>query len=421
MIRVPEIITPSAGDTAFPGPSRLENGIPVWLLPNGTVDLLRIEFVLPAGQIMEDVHLSATTTSAMLTEGTLDHDAETLNNLIDSTGAVITTTAGRETSGAVAVTLTRNLEEVMALTYELLFRPSFPEKEFRMLTEKRIQAFLTSRQRTSIIARELFWQALCGDANPYGRISALGDFSALTTADLKLFHHARYLAETMYITVAGKEPGRAMPVLEEFFGDAGPWRRERPGMMQFNPAPPGMITGEVPGSVQSTVRMGWRGITHGHPDYHGVTVAATILGGYFGSRLMRRIREEKGYTYGIHAMAGAFSHIGYIAVTTDVANEYRDETVNEIRSEIRKLCRQELGDEEMTLVRNHLLGETARLFDGPFVMADTIRTITDYDTGTDYYSSFAETVRTITPSRIRELFTLYFDPDNAWVIIAGAQ
>jgi len=181
----PAIITPSAGDTSFPEMTRLNNGVPVYLLGNGSVDLLRIEFVLNAGQMMENVHLAASATNAMLTEGTATHDAASINDLIDRTGAVFNHTSDKDSAGLVVITLTRKLEEVMTLAEEVLFHPSFPEKEFRMLTEKRLQAFLTGRQKTSVIAREVFYEALCGDRNHYGRITTPEDYKSLTTSDLR--------------------------------------------------------------------------------------------------------------------------------------------------------------------------------------------------------------------------------------------
>jgi predicted Zn-dependent peptidase len=421
--RAPAIITPSPGDTSFPEVTRLGNGVPVYLLGNGAVDLLRIEFVFNAGQLAESVHMTASATNAMLTEGTTSHNAAAINDLIDSTGAVFNHMADKDSAGLVTVTLTRKLEEVMALAAEVLFHPSFPEKEFRMLTDKRLQAFLTGRQKTSLIARELFYQALCGDSNPYGRITTAEDYAALRTEDLSMFHSRHYRADNMYITVAGRNPEQAMPVLDRYFSwpGTGEWHKPVIPSLTFRSTGPGAIFREMGNSVQSTVRMGWRGITRDHPDYQGLQVATMILGGYFGSRLMRNIREEKGYTYGIHAVSGAFHGIGYIAIMTDVANVYREETIKEIRAEIERLRSEEVHAEEMTLVRNHLMGEIARMFDGPFAVAEAIRGIIDYDAGTDYYTRLAETVRTITPDKIKELFNTYFNPGDAFEIIVGAK
>lgn len=419
----PAIITPSAGDTSFPKMDRLSNGVPVCLVGNGTVDLLRIEFVFRAGQVMEDVHLAASSANAMLTEGTADHDAATINDLIDSTGAALNHIADKDTAGLVTVTLTRKLEEVMALAREVLFSPSFPDNEFRMLTDRRIQSFLTGRQKTSVIAREAFYESLCGARNPYGRITEESDYRSLTTTDLRRFHKKHYNPGNMYITVAGREPEKTLPVLEKYFGSISSdvWEKPVTPSIKYETAEPGIIFREVPNSVQSTVRIGWKGITRDHPEYQALQVATMILGGYFGSRLMRNIREEKGYTYGIHAVAGAFRSLGYITIMTDVANEYRDATLTEIWKEIGRLREEEVSNDEMTLVRNHLMGELARMFDGPFSVAEAIKGIIDYEAGEDYYTRFAETVKTIAPARIKELFNTYFNPDQAYEIIAGVR
>jgi predicted Zn-dependent peptidase len=419
----PVIITPSAGETAFPEIARLSNGVPVYLFGKGTVDLLRIEFVLNAGQKMEKVHMAASTTNAMLTEGTEQHDAITLNDLIDSTGAMLNHTADKETASLIMITLSRKLAEVTALAEEVLYHPSFPETEFRMLIDKRVQAFLTSRQKTSVIGREEFYRSLCGNNNPYGRVTKLDDYQSLTTSATREFHSLYYRPDNMYITVAGRNPEQALPVLEKHFAVNGTvtWRKpEGPGLI-FETAKPGRTFCEVSNSVQSAVRLGWKGITHDHPDYQGLQVANMILGGYFGSRLMRNIREEKGYTYGINSVVGAFHDIGYITVITEVANNYREETIREIKKEITELSRNEVSQDELSIVRNHFMGEIARMFDGPFNSAETIRSIIDYDTGQDYFPRFIETVKTITPCKIKELFNTYFNTDNAFEIIAGAR
>ena len=420
---VPVINTPSAGDTSFPGIVRLGNGVPVYLVGNGTVDLLRVEFVFNAGQRMEEAHLSASAANTMLTEGTNMHDAVSLNELIDSTGAVFNHIADKDSASLVTVTLSRKLEEVMALAAEAIFQSTFPEREFRMMQEKKLQAFLTGRQKTSIRAREEFYRALCGETTAYGRVTKADDYKSLTAPEVRKFHSRHYTPGNMYITVAGHNPEQAFPILERYFAPREKMQWHEPVIpeMTFHGTSPGFIFCQVNDTVQSTVRLGWKGITRDHPDYQGVQVATMILGGYFGSRLMRNIREEKGYTYGIHAVAGAFRTIGYIVIMTDVANTYREATISEIKKEINRLREKEVDATEMTMVRNHIMGEIARMFDGPFAVAETIRGVIDYDAGHDYYTRLAETVNSITPGKIKELFNTYFNPDNAYEIIAGAQ
>lgn len=419
----PLIKTPSAGDTSFPANTSLSNGIPVYLIGGGSVDILRIEFIINAGQVTEHVPLSASVTNAMLTEGTEYHNAFDLNELIDRTGAVFNQSVEKEIAGLVIVTLPRKLDEVLSLAYEVLFHPSFPEEEFRMMIEKRIQTYMTGRKRTSVVAREQFFRALCGNDNPYGRVIDMDDYSFLSTSHLADFHRLHYRRDDMYITVAGQNPGQALPYLEKYFsaGNGMTWKKPELPVFNFMPPSATKIFAEVQGSVQSTIRVGWKGITASHPDYHPLKVATILLGGYFGSRLMRNIREEKGYTYGIHSVSGAFHDLGFITVITEVANNYREETIREITNEINLLAETAPGDDEMKIVRNHIMGETARMFDGPFAKAETLKTILDTAAGTEYYTEFTETVKSITPGKIKDLVNTYLIPEEAFVIIAGAK
>lgn len=417
----PGINIPAAGDTSFPPFTRLSNGVPVYLIGNGPEGLIRIEYVFNAGQRTERVHLASAAVNAMLTEGTELHNAASLNDLIDATGALFSLTADKDSAGLVTVTLTRKLDEVMSLAAEVLFRPSFPTREFRMMKEKRMQAFLTDRQRTSVRAREEFYRALCGDKTPYGRVTRAEDYASLTVSHLSDFHSGHYIPGNMYIIVAGHNPQQVLPLLEKHFSKegSGQWSKPEISPPEFGTARPGVIFCEVKDSVQSTVRVGWKGITRDHPDYLELQVATMLLGGYFGSRLMRKIREEKGYTYGIHAVAGAFHGIGYIVIMTDVANAWREETLGEIRKEIARLQEEEVSSDELLVVRNHTMGEIARLFDGPFSTAEAIKGIVDYDAGHDYYTRFTEAVNSITPGKIKELFNIYFNREEAYEIIAG--
>jgi len=369
------------------------------------------------------VHLAASTANAMLTEGTHNHDAMTVNDLIDRTGAAFTHMTDKDTAWLTVVTLTRKLGEVMALAAEVLFQPSFPGTEFRMLMERRSQSFLTNRQKTAVVAREEFYRALFGDNNPYGRVARLEDYTTLTTGDVAKFHSKHYIRNAMYITVAGKNPERALPELEKYFSCRGEEKWHKPSIpdLVFETAPPGRIFTEVSNSVQSGVRLGWRGITRDHPDYKGLQVANVILGGYFGSRLMRNIREEKGYTYGISSVASALRDIGFIAIVTEVANEYREKVIDEIRKEITLLSHTEVGEDELLIVRNHIMGEIARMFDGPFASAEAIKGLIDYGPDPDYYRKLEEKVRTITPGEIKELVATYYNTDTAIEVIAGAR
>jgi len=309
----------------------------------------------------------------------------------------------------------------MELAAEVLFQPSFPENEFRMLIERRVQRFMTNRQKTSVISRELFYNALYGES-PYGRITTIDDFKAMNTASVAEFHKAFYRPENLYITVSGKNPESALPALNKYFS-AHSSSVQKPGRVVVTPAKrkSTRLFSDMSDSVQSSIRIGWQGVEKSHPDFPALQIANTILGGYFGSRLMRNIREEKGYTYSIGSIAGALRFAGFITIITEVANGYRDKTMEEIFKEINILRETEPTDKEMLLVRNQIMGDMARAFDGSFALAECLRDVLDHGLSFDYYREFEETVKTITPHKIKELFNTYYNPDEAFEVIAGAK
>ncbi len=420
-ITQPATVTPTVGSIPEPEKVLLDGGVPVWLLGSGSEDLLRIEFVFEAGQVRERQHLTASLVNEMLTEGTLLYDAVTLNNIIDHTGAVFTPVVDKDNAGLVVITLSRTLDKVLELAAEVLFNPSFPENEFRMLIERRIQRFLTSRQKTSVVSRELFYNALFGNA-PYGRITTPDDFAVINTSLLQEFHKEFYNTGNLYITVAGKDPHRAIPSLNRYFSSSGNCRTGEPFTEQSKQViQKREYFAEMPDAVQSSIRIGWKGVCKSHPDFAPLQVANTILGGYFGSRLMKNIREDKGFTYSIGSLAGSLKYAGFITIVTEVANEYRVQTLNEINKEIDKLRQSTVPENELVMVRNQIMGDMARAFDGPFAVAEYLRGVLDHGLTLGYYRIFEETVKTITSDKIKELFNTYFITDESIEVIAGPR
>jgi predicted Zn-dependent peptidase len=174
-------------------------------------------------------------------------------------------------------------------------------------------------------------------------------------------------------------------------------------------------------AVQSAVRIGSSTINKRHPDYPGLKVLDTILGGYFGSRLMKNIREDKGYTYGIRSSVTSLDHSGYKVISTEVGNNNCTKAIDEIYKEIKRLQSELVGHDEMDTVRNYMAGELLRMFDGPFAIAESFRSAWEFGLGNDYYYKFAEKIKTITPDEIKSLAITYYSIDELYEIVAGSK
>jgi predicted Zn-dependent peptidase len=176
-----------------------------------------------------------------------------------------------------------------------------------------------------------------------------------------------------------------------------------------------------PESLQSALRIGSPTINKRHPDYPGLKILDSILGGYFSSRLMKNIREEKGFTYGISSSVSSLDLSGYKVISTEVSKENCQKTIDEIYREIRLLQAVPVDKEELDIVRNYMSGEMIRMFDGPFALAGSFKSVWQFGLDNTYYHQLADKIKTIDPDEIIELARTYYNVDELYQITAGAK
>jgi predicted Zn-dependent peptidase len=172
-------------------------------------------------------------------------------------------------------------------------------------------------------------------------------------------------------------------------------------------------------SVQTAIRLGCRAPTRHHTDYPGLFVLNTILGGYFGSRLMANIREEKGYTYNIYSSLDSMRFDAYLYIGTEVGHEHVEATRREIRYELETLRKKPISGEELQMVKNYIMGSFLTLLDGPFQTADLIKGLLMEDVPLAAFSQWVEGIGNTTPGSLQKLAGTYLDPDRMWEVIIG--
>jgi predicted Zn-dependent peptidase len=176
-----------------------------------------------------------------------------------------------------------------------------------------------------------------------------------------------------------------------------------------------------PLTVQTAIRIGSPTINKRHPDYPGLKILDSILGGYFGSRLMKNIREEKGYTYGISSSVSSLDLTGYKVISSEVSQKNSQKTINEIYKEIRLLQTLPVKKEEMAVVRNYMSGEMVRMFDGPFALAESFKSVWEFGLDNSYYYRLAGKIKTIDPDEIIELARTYYNIDELYEVTVGSK
>jgi zinc protease len=400
----------------------LNNRVPVYLIEAGTEDIMRLEFTFRAGQIREHLPMLASTTNMMLSEGSQNYSSEQLSRLLDYYGAFINLTPEKDLAGIVLFFLSKHIDKILELAREILFRPVFPEAELDSLMKKRFRWYQVNREKVSNLAIDQFFESVFGKHHPYGRQVHERDFERLNRGIIKDFYASYYTPDNMAVIISGKIHPQTTELLNRYFGEiiSNKINRKDPDLIPFGEKIKKVHT-EKPGTVQTAIRIGSLSINKRHPDYAGLKILSTLLGGYFGSRLMKNIREQKGYTYGISSSLSSLDHAGYKLIATEVSQKNLHETIDEIYKEIRLLQRIPVKNKEINVVRNYMSGEMVRMFDGPFALAESFKAIWEFGLDNNYYNHLAEKIKKISSDEIIELARTYYNIDELYQVTVGSE
>jgi predicted Zn-dependent peptidase len=282
---------------------RLPNGLSVWLVPLPDRELVSVQLLTDAGASSEDEAVGgvAALTAQVLVTGTQRLDAAAFAETTERLGIDVGSESSWDSARAGFTALGSKLEDGLALLSDMVRAPRLDEREFERLKAERLNDILQARADPGRLADESFLREVYADEVPYGRLSAgkPETVGVLEVAAAREFHATRYAPNVAHVVIAGGfDPDAALAAVERHLGD---WSGDGPGHRTIEPrARSGrrVVLVDRPGSVQSELRVGHLGIDRHHPRYFTALVMAALLGGVFGSRLNRRLREELGYTYG---------------------------------------------------------------------------------------------------------------------------
>ncbi|WP_116125731.1 M16 family metallopeptidase [Lewinella sp. IMCC34183] len=380
--------------------------------------ILSLEMIWRAGRPYEAQRFLAGTTNALLVEGTRHRPAAALESLFEQYGTSLETPDDYDTANLSLATIVRHADRLLPVMTEVIAEPAFSERELKRYRKRSRQQLREDLQDPDTLAYRYLSEATFGADHPYGYGGTKEDYDALTVAAVR-DHYARYYgAGNATLRVVGQLSDRVECLLEATFGQlpAG-----APVASPDYPEPitsPELIRVHRPRAQQTLIRRGRRGIRVTDADYPALCVLETILGGYYGSRLMRNIREEKGFTYGIDSDLDTYRFDGTFGIAADVANENLEAVRAEINTEMEKLRQELVPPSELDMVRAYLLGGLIMDLDGPLAVSSRYRSaiIKEYDAAAHLHR-LDETIRTITATEIQDLAQRYLLPELDWEVI----
>lgn len=412
------VTLPDAAVSTLPGGARLH------VLHNAAQPVVRLQAVFRAGKLAETKPGLALLTARMLLEGTATRTARQIADEVAFYGASLECEAGLDRATLTLYCLTRHLPALLPLVQDVLANPAFPAAELAQLQTRTLQNVQVERQKTAHLATECFNEALFGAENPYGRPFDDAAFEALTADDAHAFHAVSYLVKGAELFLSGDVAGLEPAVAAVFsrLPDAGNARPAAPAAKSAAPNVPGTVL-RVPlaGSLQASLRIGRHWPALGSPDTHRLNLLVKVLGGYFGSRLMRNIREDKGLTYGIYASVAPRERGTTLVIGTDVKGDQADFALAEIQNELRRLQEEPIPEDELHTVKSYVLGKFANELSTVFEQSDKYKTLIMLGLPADYYTTFVQQIESATAEELQALAQEYLSPESLQVVIAGPE
>lgn len=412
---VPQFFESSKINLPEPDIVTLSNGSRLFCIKIGDQPVVKIEFIFRAGNWFEAAPGIAFLTGKMLLEGTKSYSSNQIAQRFESYGAFVEISSGLDYVNLSLHLPIRHFYKVFDLVEEILFNPVFPEKELELLREIQIQQLRVNQLKNNFVGGRLFRSKLF-ENEPYGHVITEEIHNQITVEDLRN-HFRKWMAGRFECIVTGNFSNDLPDKICSQFND---YLKE---MIEFTPTRT-KRTGyfaeclEKEGSLQSSIFMGKRCINKSDENYPGLLLLNEVFGGYFGSRLMQNIREEKGYTYSIYSHLVTLKNHAYFIINSEVKKENKDQAIEEIQKEINLIKNEIIGKDELRKVKNYLKGSIINSLTSPFAISEKLKSIYFYDLDLGYYDQLFDQIDSMDELNLYNIAnTLLFDEQLSSVII----
>jgi predicted Zn-dependent peptidase len=397
----------------------LDNKVPVYAMNAGAQDVVMVEWVFDAGNWYDKQPMVAATTNFLIKNGTTSKTAYQINDFFEFHGAYLNRSCYNETASLTLHCLSKHLETLLPVVREIIETSIFPEQELGIYIQNQKQRLSVNLQKCDFIANRLIDEYLFGINHPYGTYSNAEDYDALNTDVINAFYKQYYLKGCCKIFVAGKMPTGYEAMLNKAFGTlplhAVPQAVVEHPIVTASQKKVEIINDE--NGVQGAIRMARPFPNRHHPDFQKAHVLNTLFGGFFGSRLMSNIREDKGYTYGIHSYFQNHVHASAWMISTEAGRDVCAATIAEVIKEMEILRNEPVAQDELDLVRNYMIGSLLGDLDGPFQLIGRWKNYVLNGLDENYFYKSIETIKSVTPQELQSLANTYLQPDDFYELV----
>ena len=403
---------------------KIENAwnIPFYAIHDEHQEVLKIEIVFRAGTKYAQNVIVPNFVNSMLPEGTSKRSANDIAERIDSYGAFLEQDIDKDHASVSLFTIQKFFPVTLPILMDVVFDATLPEEEFEIIRKARMQRYQVNMEKVGFVAGKKFVELLFPGSVYAGNFD-LESYQATNLHDLRAFYQKHYLDASFSIFLSGNILDDNIHVIKQHLSQKQSSEKHFIGSPEFSlkayQAQQCFI--EKPGALQSAIRIGRPLFGRNHPDFMGLKVLNVVLGGYFGSRLMKNIREDKGYTYGIGSGIATLEESGYFYISTEVGAQFCTKALDEIYKEIDLLQQHFIPEDELALVKQYMLGNLLKSFDGCFEQLERFKSIILQGNAHDFFDNYFDKIEQITSQELMQLAQQYLTKTTLTELVVGLK
>ena len=401
----------------------LANGLRVIVTRQTSVPKVSITLTVLSGYSSDPADLTglASLTADLIQEGTKTKTSREIRRAVFGMGGSLSAAASQDYTSVLARGLAEYAPRLLELTADVVMNPTIPEDEVAILKQQHLQGVAQQKASPQFVSNRTFRRALYGE-HPYARTSETeASLNAMDRAKLVAFHRDHYKPNNAFLLIVGAiDPDAMIAAANKAFGG---WARGDVAAPAY-PAPPALSGRHLyfvqrPNSVQSSISVGNIVVKRSDPRWFELTLANTIYGGAFNSRIVRNIREEKGYTYSPQSALTAFGDSGFYRFAADVRNEVTGPTLTEVFKEIDKMRAGGVEASELQGAKSYLRGIFPIQTASQTGLAATLNNVYVFGLPKDYPETFRSKVAAVTADQVKSASATLLGSDNSVIAVVG--
>lgn len=399
----------------------LRNGLKIYFVNAGTQDIVKVDVLFDGGNAYSKSPVIPGSVNALMNDGSSKHTSSQIADTIDGLGAFYVPDVQNDYSQTSLYFLSKFSSQLLPLYSEMLNDSIFPEEEIEMYKRNMKQRFVVEHKKVNVQSSQAFSNTLFGRDSIYSDTTTPESFDSLERNAILDFYNNNIKNKPKCVIVSGKFGEKIMQEIIEQFEkfDLGSINNGESLKFQTPEINPDWVKISGEQNNQVSLRIGRMAVSQGHSDYWGFSLLNTILGGYFGSRLNKVLREEKGLTYGVHSHLAKLRYANYFGIHAELNADSWEEAYSSIVDVFSELKKDVIPDEELDMVRRYIKGNLMQSLDGAFAFSSYLRNSLVYDLDQNRINKYIHYLDNVKGEDLRALANKYLKEDQFCKIVAG--